>query len=575
MSKKRIVVDPITRIEGHLRVEADIENGKIVDAYSSGTMVRLLEEILRGRDPRDAWAYVGRVCGVCTSTHSLTSVRTVEDALDIVVPPNAELVRNLMHCVLYMHDHVVHFYHLHAMDWVDVVNALKADPKKTSELAQTISHWPKSSPGYFSDIQKRVAKFVESGQLGIFANGYWGHSAYKLPAEVNLIGLAHYLEALEWQKEIVKVQAIFGGKNPHPNYLVGGMACSIGLDDVSGINAERLAYVHQLLKQGKEFINQVYIPDLMAVASFYKDWGAIGGGLGNYLVYGDLPINGYRDTKSYKFPPGAILNKDISKVHEVDLRKEDEVQEFITHSWYDYKEGKDKGLHPWKGESKINYNGPKPPFEHLDTTKEYSYLKTPRWKGHAMEVGPLARVLVGYARGREDYKAVVDKALKDLNVPVAALFSTLGRTAARGLEAVLAADWALEFYDSLIANIKAGDTKMAEMSKFEPSTWPKEALGVGHSEAPRGALAHWINIKDEKIANYQLVVPTTWNASPRDNKGQMSAYEAALIDTPVHDETQPLEIIRTIHSFDPCMACSVHLYDENGKTISRISVVGD
>jgi hydrogenase large subunit len=572
---KRIVVDPITRIEGHLRVEADIENGKIVDAFSSGTMVRLLEEILQGRDPRDAWAYVGRVCGVCTSTHSLTSVRTVEDALGIVVPPNAELVRNLMHCVLYMHDHVVHFYHLHAMDWVDVVNALKADPKKTSELAQTISKWPKSSPGYFSDIQKRVSKFVESGQLGIFANGYWGHPAYKLPAEVNLIGLAHYLEALEWQKEIVKVQAIFGGKNPHPNYLVGGMACSIGLDDVSGINAERLAYVHQLLKQGKDFINQVYIPDLMAVASFYKDWGAIGGGLGNYLVYGDLPTNGYADTKSYKFPSGAILNKDISKVHEVDLRKEDEVQEFITNSWYDYKEGKDKGLHPWKGESKINYNGPKPPFEHLDTSKEYSYLKTPRWKGHAMEVGPLARVLVGYARGVEEYKAIVDKTLKDLDVPVAALFSTLGRTAARGLEALLAADWALEFYDSLIANIKAGDTKMAEMSKFDPSTWPKEALGVGHSEAPRGALAHWINIKDEKIANYQLVVPTTWNASPRDGKGQMSAYEAALIDTPVHDENQPLEIIRTIHSFDPCMACSVHLYDENGKTISRISVVGD
>jgi hydrogenase large subunit len=572
---KRIVVDPITRIEGHLRVEADIENGKIVDAFSSGTMVRLLEEILQGRDPRDAWAYVGRVCGVCTTTHSLTSVRTVEDALGIVVPPNAELVRNLMHCVLYMHDHVVHFYHLHAMDWVDVVNALKADPKKTSELAQTISKWPKSSPGYFSDIQKRVSKFVESGQLGIFANGYWGHPAYKLPAEVNLIGLAHYLEALEWQKEIVKVQAIFGGKNPHPNYLVGGMACSIGLDDVSGINAERLAYVHQLLKQGKDFINQVYIPDLMAVASFYKDWGAIGGGLGNYLVYGDLPTNGYADTKSYKFPSGAILNKDISKVHEVDLRKEDEVQEFITNSWYDYKEGKDKGLHPWKGESKINYNGPKPPFEHLDTSKEYSYLKTPRWKGHAMEVGPLARVLVGYARGVEEYKAIVDKTLKDLDVPVAALFSTLGRTAARGLEAVLAADWALEFYDSLIANIKAGDTKMAEMSKFNPSTWPKEALGVGHSEAPRGALAHWINIKDEKIANYQLVVPTTWNASPRDGKGQMSAYEAALIDTPVHDENQPLEIIRTIHSFDPCMACSVHLYDENGKTISRISVVGD
>ncbi|HCT22616.1 MAG TPA: hydrogenase 1 large subunit, partial [Chitinophagaceae bacterium] len=386
---KRIVVDPITRIEGHLRVEADIENGKIKDAYSSGTMVRLLEEILRGRDPRDAWAFVGRVCGVCTSIHSLVSVRTVEDALGIKVPPNAELVRNIMYCALYMHDHVVHFYHLHAMDWVDVVNALKADPKKTSELAQSISKWPKSSVGYFSDVQNRVKKFVESGQLGIFANGYWGHPAYKLPAEVNLLALAHYLEALEWQKEIVKVHAIFGGKNPHPNYLVGGMACAIGIDDVSGINAERLAYVKQLMEDGQRFIEQVYIPDLMAIASFYKDWGAIGGGLGNYLAYGDLPWNGFGDTSSYKFPSGAILNKDISKVHDVDLRKEDEIQEFINHSWYSYKGGDNVGLHPWKGESVINYTGPKPPFEHLDTTQKYSYLKTPRWKGHAMEVGPL------------------------------------------------------------------------------------------------------------------------------------------------------------------------------------------
>lgn len=572
---KRIVVDPITRIEGHLRIEADIENGKIVDAYSSGTMVRLLEEILKGRDPKDAWAFVGRVCGVCTSIHSLTSVRCVEDALDIVIPPNAELVRNIMYSALYMHDHVVHFYHLHAMDWVDVVNALKADPKKTSEIAQSISNWPKSSPGYFSDVQKRIKKFAESGQLGIFANGYWGHPAYKLPAEINLIGLAHYLEALEWQKEIVKVQTIFGGKNPHPNYLVGGMACSINLEDVSGINAERLALVEQLLKQGKEFIEQVYIPDLMAIASFYKDWGAIGGGLGNYLVYGDLPTNGYRDESSYKFPSGAILNKDISKVYDIDLRKDEEVQEFVTNSWYEYKDGKDKGLHPWKGESKINYNGPQPPFENLDTSKEYSFVKTPRWNGHAMEVGPLARVLVGYARGREDYKEVVNKALTDLDVPVTALFSTLGRTAARGLESLLVAQWGLEFFNQLIANIKAGDTRMANMEKFDHSTWPAKAMGVGHSEAPRGALAHWINIEDAKIANYQLVVPTTWNASPRDGKGQLSAYESALLNTPVADEKQPLEIIRTIHSFDPCMACSVHIYDEHGDTISRVSVVGE
>ena len=572
---KRIVVDPVTRIEGHLRIEAEIENGKITDAYSSGTMVRLLEEILKGRDPRDAWAFVGRVCGVCTSVHSLTSVRAVEDALDIVIPPDAELVRNIMFCAQYMHDHVVHFYHLHAMDWVDVVNALKADPKKTSEIAQSISNWPKSSPGYFSDLQKRIGKFVESGQLGIFSNGYWGHPAYKLPAEINLIGLAHYLEALEWQKEIVKIHAIFGGKNPHPNYLVGGMACSISKDDISGINAERLALVHQLLKQGKEFIEQVYIPDLMAIAGFYKDWGAIGGGLGNYLVYGDLPTNGYRDVSSYKIPPGVILNKDISKIYEVDLRKDDEVQEFINHSWYEYKGGDKVGLHPWKGESKVKYSGPKPPFEFLDTTQKYSYLKTPRWKGNAMEVGPLARLLVAYGKGNKEVKEIVDKALTDLQVPVTALFSTLGRTAARGLESILAARWGLEFYDSLIANIKNGDTRMANTAKFEPYTWPDKAVGVGHSEAPRGALAHWINIEDKKIANYQLVVPTTWNASPRDGNGKQSAYEAALMDTPVADEKQPLEIIRTIHSFDPCLACAVHLYDEQGKHISRIAVVGD
>ena len=570
---QRIVIDPITRIEGHLRIEADIQNGKVTDVYSAGTMVRLLEEILRGRDPRDAWAYVGRVCGVCTSTHSLASVRTVEDALGIVVPPNAEIVRNLMFATLYMHDHVVHFYHLHALDWVDVVNALKADPKKTSELAQSISNWPKSSVGYFSDLQKRIGKFVESGQLGIFTNGYWGHSAYKLPPEVNLIGLAHYLEALEWQKEIVKVQTIFGGKNPHPNYLVGGMACAIGLDDVSAINAERLAYIKQLLDDGKRFIEQVYIPDLLAVASFYKDWGAIGGGLGNYLVYGDLPTNGFRDPSSFKFPAGAILNKDLSKVHEVNMREDSEIQEFINKSWYSYEGGDNVGLHPWKGETKLNYTGPKPPYENLNTEEKYSFLKTPRWKGHAMEVGPLARVLVGYAKGIPEFKEVVDSALKYLDVPATALFSTLGRTAARGLEAQLVANWAQEFYDQLIQNIKLGDTRMANTEKFQPETWPAQAKGVGHAEAPRGALGHWIVIEDQKIANYQLVVPTTWNASPRDPQGQMSAYEAALMDTPIADPERPVEILRTVHSFDPCMACAVHLYDEEGKHLSRVKVL--
>jgi hydrogenase large subunit len=570
---QRIVIDPITRIEGHLRIEAEIKDGKITDVYSSGTMVRGIETIVQGRDPRDVWAFVGRVCGVCTTVHSLASVRAVEDALDIQVPANAELVRNIMFATQYMHDHVVHFYHLHALDWVDVVSALKADPKATSEIAQSISNWPKSSPGYFSDLQKRLSAFVESGQLGIFANGYWGHPAYKLPPEVNLIGVAHYLEALEWQKEIVKVHTIFGGKNPHPNYLVGGMACSIGIDDASAINAERLALVGQLLKNAKTFIEQVYIPDLLAVAPYYLDWGAIGGGLGNFMAYGDLPTNGIRDRNNLKFPAGAILDKDLSKVLEVDPRNDDEIKEFIARSWYAYSVGDQEGLHPWKGETNIKYSGPKPPYEYLDVDKKYSFLKTPRWKGHAMEVGPLARVLVGYALGREDFKEVVDSTLSKLNVPATALFSTLGRTAARGLESILVAQWGLEFYDQLIANIRNGDRRMADTTRFDPKTWPQRAEGVGMTEAPRGALAHWIVIEDSKVKNYQLVVPSTWNASPRDPEGKMSAYESSLMDTPIADPNQPVEILRTVHSFDPCLACAVHLYDEEGKHISQVKVL--
>jgi hydrogenase large subunit len=570
MMSNRIVIDPITRIEGHLRVEIEVKDGKIVDAFSSGTMVRGFERILKGRDPRDAWAFTERACGVCTTVHALASVRTVEDALGITVPPNAELVRNLMFCAQYLQDHVVHFYHLHALDWVDVVSALKADPKKTSEIAQSISSWPKSSPKYFADVQKRIGSFVQSGQLGIFANGYWGHAAYKLPAEVNLLGVAHYLEALEWQKEIVKVHTIFGGKNPHPNYLVGGVPCAVNIDDANAINAERLAHVAQLFDDAVAFVNQVYIPDLLAVAGFYKDWGAIGGGLENYMAYGDLPVNGYGDPSHFKFPRGVILNRNLAEVLPVDGRDASEVQEFISSSWYEYSGGDATGLHPWAGETNLKYSGPKPPYELLDVSKKYSWLKTPRWKGHAMEVGPLARLLVAYASGREEVKEAVNGVLKALDVPVGALFSTLGRTAARGIETQLIAGWSKEFYAQLVANIKNGDTRMFNNVRWDPETWPREAKGVGMTEAPRGALAHWIVIKDKKIDNYQLVVPSTWNASPRDAKGERSAYEASLIGTPVQDPEKPLEVLRTIHSFDPCLACAVHLYDERGTYVHQI-----
>jgi len=436
---ERIVVDPVTRIEGHLRIEAEIKDGKITDAYSSGTMVRGFELILNGRDPRDAWAFTERACGVCTTVHALASVRTVENALDITIPPNAELVRNLMFCAQYMQDHVVHFYHLHALDWVDIVSALSADPNETSRIAQSISNWPKSSPKYFSDLQKRLTAFVESGQLGIFANGYWGHPAYKLPKEINLIGVAHYLEALEWQKEIVKVHTIFGGKNPHPNYLVGGAPCSVNIDEANALNAERLSYVGTLLKNAKDFVNQVYIPDLLAVAPYYLDWAGIGGGLQNYLAFGDLPTNGYADISKFKFPRGAILNRNLNEVHEVDGSDAEQVKEYITHSWYNYSDGDEVGKHPWDGETEFNYTGPKPPYDQLNVDGKYSWLKTPRWKGNPMEVGPLARLLVAYASGSKEVQELVNGTLAKLNAPVGALFSTLGRTAARGLETVLIA----------------------------------------------------------------------------------------------------------------------------------------
>ncbi len=568
----RVVVDPVTRIEGHLRIEAVVEGGKITDAYSSGTMVRGFEKILKGRDPRDAWAFVERACGVCTTVHALASVRAVEDAIKISVPANAELVRNIMFCTQYVHDHVVHFYHLHALDWVDVVSALTADPVATSDLAKSLSNWAKTSPGYFSDLQKRLKSFVESGQLGIFANGYWGHPAYKLPKEVNLIGVAHYLEALEWQKEIVKIHAIFGGKNPHPNYLVGGVPCSFNLEEVNAINTEKLNYVGKLIKDAMNFVEQVYIPDLMAIAGFYKDWAGIGGGLKNYLVYGDLPTKGYAYPEHFKFPRGAILNRDLSKVYDVNGKDENEIKEYISHSWYQYSVGDGVGLHPWKGETEFNFTGPKPPFEQLNVEGKYSWLKTPRWRENPMEVGPLARLLVGYARGNQEIKEVVDGALSQLAVPIDALFSTLGRTAARGIETRLAARWLKEFYDELIGNLKKGEMNTFTREKWEPETWAAECEGVGLSEAPRGALAHWIRIKDRKIDNYQLVVPSTWNASPRDGNGMRSAYEEALIGTPVAKDGEPLEIIRTIHSFDPCLACAVHLYDPDGKTLHQVTV---
>ncbi len=568
----RVVVDPITRIEGHLRIEAQMNGNHIAEAYSSGTMVRGIEIILRDRDPRDAWAFAQRICGVCTLVHGIASVRSVEDALNYEIPKNAQLIRNLMIGAQYVHDHVMHFYHLHALDWVDVVSALSADPKATSDLAQSISNYSKSSPGYFADMQKKVKDFVEAGQLGIFAKAYWGHPAYKLPPEANLMAVSHYLEALAWQRDVSKLHTIFGGKNPHPNFLVGGVPCPIDLNSDSAINAARLSTVNGIIAKMRDFVDQVYVPDTLAIASFYKDWGAQGEGTGNFMSYGDFPENGTNDVSSFLFPRGAILNRDLSTIHEVDLNAMDEVKEHVSHSWYKYKDGKDVGLHPYEGETEFDYDGPTPPYEQLDVEKSYSWLKSPRWKGHAMEVGPLARVLMLYASGHEQTQELVNYTLKTLNVPVDALFSTLGRTAARTLETKVVADNMQTWYDNLIGNIKSGDTRTFNEVLWEPSSWPKKARGVGFMEAPRGGLAHWIVIEDEKIANYQCVVPSTWNAGPRDAEGQPGPYEAALAGHYLHDPKQPIEILRTIHSFDPCIACAVHVTDPDGEELVNIKI---
>jgi hydrogenase large subunit len=570
----RIVVDPITRIEGHLRIEVRMDGNTIADAYSSGTMVRGIEIILRDRDPRDAWAFAQRICGVCTLVHGLTSVRAVEAALNYPVPYNAELVRNIMIGSQYVHDHVMHFYHLHALDWVDVVSALSADPAATSTLAQSISKWPKSSPGYFADTQAKVKKFVEQGQLGIFAKGYWGHPGYKLPPEANLMAVAHYLEALSWQRDIAILHAIFGGKNPHPHFLVGGVPNPIDLNSDSAINTKRLTQVQEILQRAREFVDQVYVPDLLAIAGFYKDWAQWGEGVGNFLTFGDFPgKGGMADLKGLMIPRGAILNRDLSTIHEVDLDKDEDVEEFVAHSYYQYSSGKTSGLHPFKGETTLDYTGPKPPYQHLNVDESYSWCKSPRWKGNVMEVGPLARVLMLYGSGHAQTKQLVDDVLGKLQVPVTALFSTLGRTAARGLETKIVADAMQGWYDALIANIKAGDTKTHNEILWNPGSWPKSARGAGFMEAPRGGLGHWIVIENEKISNYQAIVPSTWNSGPRDAKGQPGPYEAALTGTPMHDPKQPLEILRTIHSFDPCLACAVHVVDPEGNELCQVKVL--
>ena len=625
---KHVVVDPITRIEGHLRVEIQVDEatGKVTDAISSGTAWRGLELVMNDRDPRDAWAYIQRICGVCTSSHALGCLRAVEDAFGITIPKNAHYIRNIIAACLGHQDHIIHFYHLHALDWVSPLEALKADPAATAALQNTVlatyrlpfrgpqgldteaypHDVPVSNADYYAAIQAKVQKIVESGQLGIFSAQWWDHPDYQmLPPEVHLMAISHYLEMLDKQRDLVVPHVVFGGKNPHPHYCLGGMPCSISMEDGNApINTARLAIVDRSIQSARHMMNDYYLPDVLAIGHLYVQKGYVsGGGLAKerVLAFGMFPEEPFSGATNGDFFSkllvrcngvvenfaGGVMQAKVYDFKMEDVSDPEVISESVEHGWYEYSGGDSKGLHPWDGETKPHYTEPKEgtktEWKALNEQGKYSWLKTPKWRGKLCEVGPLARYIVLYTKAKQGLlgeltwaeKMIVDQidaVTKVLGVPPEAwLPSTVGRTAARALDAQLQAEISKFFFDKLVANIKSGDTRVVNNDKWDPSTWPKEAKGVGFYEAPRGGLSHWVVIKDGKVANYQAVVPTTWNACPRDDAAGHGAYEMSMMDTPVKIADKPLEIVKAVRSFDPCMACSTHLFNAKGEKIRVVT----
>ncbi len=564
---QRIVVDPITRIEGHLRIDVEADNGKITKAWSSGQMWRGIEVILQGRDPRDAWLFTQRICGVCTTVHALASVRAVENAIGLEIPMNAHYIRNLVQAIHALHDHIVHFYILSALDWVDVVSALKADIAKTVQLANSLAEWPGNSYNRFKAVQAKVQAIVDSGQLGPFANGYWGHPAMTLPPEANLMAVSHYLEALDYQRKADQALGIISGKNPHiQNLSVGGVTAAINPDNEATLNTERLYWVRQLVEEVRGFIHNVYLPDVIAIGALYKDWLQYGAGVTNYLAVPDMIL----DTRGTKFdlPGGIIMNGDVKGARAFTSTDDpffrDNVAECIARSWY----SGDWTRHPYEEETVPDYTD-------FQDNGKYSWIKAPRFQGEPMQVGPLAQVMVGYGLGHELTTRYVDDALSRVStlagvqVDASVLHSTPGRHLARAIRAAMLSDLAIKHWQLLIDNIGRGDLEI-----FNKPTFPKgEQQGFGFHEAPRGTLSHWIVIKDGRIRNYQCVVPSTWNAGPRDQADKAGPYEASLVDNPVADATQPLEVLRTVHSFDPCIACAVHMLEPDGAEVCRVKAL--
>jgi hydrogenase large subunit len=543
-----------------LRIDVEVDGDHVTRAWSSAQMWRGIEVILKGRDPQDAWTYAQRFCGVCTTVHAISSIRAVEHALNVEVPINAQLVRNLMIAQHSVQDHLVHFYHLSALDWVDIVSALQADPSKTTQLAQSLSDWPGNSATEFKAVKDRLKAFVDGGKLGIFASGYWGHPAMKLPPEANLMALTHYLNAFDYQRKAAQAVAILGGKNPHiQNLVVGGVATAINPDNLATLNLERLAYMRSLMEEARNFVQQVYYPDVLAIAAAYKDWFGVGAGVTNYLAVPEFP----QDTRNTRFglAGGIISNGDLQDIRLIKDHRDEylisNIQESVARAWY---EGADS-LHPWKGVTQPNYTD-------FAADAKYSWCKAPRLAGQPVQVGPVAQILVNYAAGDARVRRLVDEANTKLGLTLKDYHSTMGRLLTRGMRAHLMADLSLEFLDQLTANLVGGDKAYANPTEIPDG----EFQGVGFHEAPRGSLSHWMVIKNRKIDNYQAVVPTTWNASPRDEKGVAGPYEASLVGNPVVQPDKPLEVLRTVHSFDPCIACAVHTIDPSGSELTRVNV---
>jgi hydrogenase large subunit len=563
----RITIDPITRIEGHLRIDVVVDGGEVQKAWASCSMWRGIETILRGRDPREAWLFTQRICGVCTTVHAMASVRAVENALGLEVPLNAQYIRNLILIAHALHDHIVHFYHLSALDFVDVTTIPKADPAAAASTAQSLSEWPGNSRQEMERVQKKIVGVVQSGQLGIFTNGYWGHPAMHLSPEVNLLAVAHYLQALEFQRKATQVVGILGGKSPHiQNLAVGGVMNAINLNNPATLNMDRLYMIKDLLDEIILFVQQVYFPDACAIAGFYPEWFGIGAGVKNYLAVPDLPT----DTAStiFDIPGGTIFDGNLAGVRRIAGARDESfrkgVVEDVTHGWYQGRGAQ----HPWQGETIPDYTD-------FQDDGKYSWVKAPRFEGKPMQVGPLASVLVGYALQHEPTRTWTDRALQRVAAiaqrPVTAdlLHSTMGRYAARAIRAAMLSDLAVRHWELLVNNVLKGDTDI-----YNPPSFPKGTIeGVGLHEAPRGALSHWVVVQDGVLSNYQAVVPTTWNASPRDERDVPGPYEASLLKNPVADAERPLEILRTVHSFDPCLACACHTLDVEGRRIATVKVL--